>query len=156
MKEAPERVLPLVAFYAAASLVLESLRTPPDADVIQEWPDWRRRSWRQPGIHDIGDRLDGSSTDDKALEHLIDVLVEDRELAVPEWNGVVQVARQQFERDNSATVVLDGPVDLDADVVRWVVRVLDLNEPDSQQLAPSPRRSVEAILLAAVTGVLGA
>lgn len=158
MQDAPERVGPLVAFYSAACFVLESLRTPPDADVLSEWPDWQHRSWRQPGIHGCSDRPGETFSTEagEALEGLVAALIEDRELPVAEWNGVIQVARQAFRRDNSATVSLDGPIDLDADVVRQVISVLNPSGPEPPQPAPSTRRSVEAILLAAVTGVLGA
>ncbi len=158
LQDGPDQVLPLVAFYSAASFVLESSRTPPDADVLSEWPEWQRRDWRQPGIQGLVDRLGETCSTEagKALEHLVAVLIEDRELPAPEWNGVVQVARQAFERNNVSAVTLDGPVDLDADVVKLVGSVLGSDRPGRPQPGPCARHSVEAILLAAIAGVLSA
>ena len=152
-----EQVIPLVAFYSAACLVLESFATPPDADIVSEWPGWQGRSWRQPGIHDIGERLGDafSAEAGSALAGLVAVLVEQRELSVPEWNGVIRVARQAFGRDGATTVILDGPIDLDSDIVKQITSVLDLSEHMQPQHPPTTRQSVEAVLIATIAGVLG-
>ncbi len=148
-------VRPLISFFAMASFVLETLRTPPDSDVASYWPSWSRTDGRRGVGPNTTSGRDWTMDEMRAARaHFVAALVENRALPLPEWNGIVLAARRTFGRSGSTSVLLPGPADSDAEVVR-VINDLCHGVRTGPPMS-TPKHILEAVLVTAAAGILEA